>query len=79
MSQWIRTADKLPTDNDDDMLAFDPELGIVMAYYESANAYEKSRWWCDHAGTIQPTHWMPLPEPPQTEDHELPPAESPTE
>ena len=75
MTEWIRTADKLP-EPDYAVLAFAKGEGVVIAYY---NAFAKGRWWCDDAGTIEPTHWMPLPEPPQTEDHELLPAESSTE
>ena len=67
MTEWIQVSDRVPA-HSDNVLAFDPDEGVVMASYLNT--------WSGDLYRIQPTHWMPLPEPPQTEDHELPPAES---
>ena len=66
-TDWIRTADKLPA-HTDEVLAFDPGEGVVVAYHHNAASGGQDRWSCDHIGTISPTHWMPMPEPPNIEE-----------
>ena len=67
MSDWIKVSERVPT-HTDEVLAFDPDEGVVAAYYHNAASGGRDWWSCDHLGTIYPTHWMPLPEPPQTEE-----------
>ena len=59
MTEWIRIAEELPN-HSDNVLAFDPDEGVVMASYLNT--------WSGDLYRIEPTHWMPLPEPPQTEE-----------
>ena len=65
-TKWIPTAEKLPANNDN-VLAFYTGQDVVMACYHDETLGGKGWWSCDHLGTIYPTHWMPLPDPPCTD------------
>lgn len=72
MSDWISVEDKLPV-GDHDVLVVDMEGGFSVAYLH----LQKKKWVpisCDEAVSDHGsylflfgiTHWMPLPEPPET-------------
>lgn len=65
MSEWISVKDRLP-DYAKDVIVYD-ELGWVYpAYHTFAECwrYSFTSKRCSH----KITHWMPLPEPPESED-----------
>ncbi len=72
MRAWIRAKDRLPTDEDEMVLAVvfgKPCENITLdGAYELATYIEREGW-IIHAypewETPQVTHWMPLPEPPK--------------
>ena len=72
MSEWIRTEDKLPVTKEYVLVAewySGDNYGMVKAYYNSAWFIDKdSVDVCGNAVAdlgFNPTHWMPLPEPPK--------------
>lgn len=80
--QWISVEDKLPDANEDVLLYFAGCLNMVVG-----GLYFGTGWYANvtgdrytdcynpdtDAGEIQPpTHWMPLPEPPDRTEEELP-------
>ena len=77
MSEWISVKERVP-DNQYPVLVFVPSYKdeeeehiehVGMAYYTWA---PNGGWWCGTDGNVygaigiihEPTHWMPLPEPP---------------
>ncbi len=75
--EWISVKDRLP-ESDEEVLVYNPRDGInlgefdseeVRGYYEKDGSYfiTNSGWdvqyeWAPHEN---PTHWMPLPQPPK--------------
>jgi len=59
--EWISVKDRLPSD-EQDVIVTDGKnvLQTFYAIYDSGISWGTSRW----VGEI--THWMPLPEPPQS-------------
>ena len=45
---------------------FDPVTGNKIAEHSELVSYERGDWHREVAGRLNPTHWMPLPKPPQT-------------
>ena len=77
MSEWIKVSDALP-ENDDDILVYNPKDGIstgefdkdkVSCYKEKDGSlfYSNTGWYTNYswAPHTSPTHWMPLPQPPE--------------
>jgi hypothetical protein len=68
MSEWIATADKEPPKDGTRFLGYDPVLlGAVIC------EWRHGAWWADADsqggggyGNTELTHWMPLPEPPNS-------------
>ena len=50
----------------DYILAYDPQYGIYIAKCETYG--EKTRWLLINNSERYPTHWMPLPEPPEVKN-----------
>jgi len=65
---WINVKDQLP-DDDTTVLTYDPHVSepVFLGYYVSEEFAEglDSGWTCVDGGTLNPTHWAELPEPPQ--------------
>jgi len=79
MMKWISVKDRLP-ENEVDVLVFNPKDGIsigefdlerVHGYYKKDGTYfiTSSGWETEYswAPYMCPTHWMPLPQPPEVE------------
>ena len=45
-----------------------PQLGEIILHYEEETDEYDECWACDAGSDWNPTHWMPLPEPPTTEE-----------
>lgn len=52
---WIRVEDKLPETPDEDVLVYDDNYGVVVAYYEDGYGWNSSSVYLEAV-----THWMPL-------------------
>ena len=69
MSEWIKCSDRLP-DEDDIYLVYivannmPKNKSIITLYY--TNLTKRFIYGSDNLFTV--THWMPLPEPPESED-----------
>lgn len=63
-SAWVSCAERLPEECVD-VIAFDPTFydsdAVMTACYIERNG------WSHESGSLNPTHWMPLPEPPKPE------------
>jgi len=61
---WISVKDRLP-EFDVSVLVFCPVWGRYLAYYNQIDG-DFGQWcnWDMKCGLLPPTHWMPLPEPP---------------
>lgn len=60
MSEWQPIA-IAPTDGTEVLVYVPRRLG---ALYASALNTTGKQWWSRNLGDLQPSHWMPLPEPP---------------
>lgn len=69
MSEWISVIDQLPAD-DRTVLCYQPgrtaALPIIAWYDEEAKAFQVAFTWQECL--IHPTHWMPLPKPPECKE-----------
>lgn len=63
MAEWISVEDRMP-ENNDYVLAWSPRYGqVVIAWYYN----EDGLWRTEDNFAPFPSHWMPLPEPPENE------------
>lgn len=65
MSEW-RPIETAPKDGSD-ILVFHPESREQFVVF-----WQERRWYFSPNGALKddPSHWMPLPEPPKTGDHD---------
>ena len=62
MSKWISVEDEMPKDGMDCLLA----IGDVVIIGSRQITVYKDKWFDDHSLEVPPpTHWQPLPEPPE--------------
>lgn len=70
MSEW-RPIDTAPKDGSHVMLGDAPEQYVCEGYYEEDGDrgwYMANTHWTDaYDGRVYPTHWQPLPSPPEME------------
>lgn len=75
MSEWSSVKDRLPEINKDVLMYFAVEKNMAVGFLQEIDehvtfwgAYPDGGWWtsCD----CEPTHWMPLPEPPKEDNHD---------
>jgi hypothetical protein len=59
LPRWIPVSERLPQ-RGEKVLAFDPMMPII----QSARLTNED-WECEGLDFLKPTHWMPLPEPPE--------------
>ena len=68
MSQgkWIPVSERLPDDETELLVAFaDRSLGVSFAVFHHIDENEVAKWTDGNGNELkQPTHWMPLPDPP---------------
>lgn len=67
MNKWIPVAERLPDDETELLVAFeDRSLGVAFAVFHHLDEHEGQKWTDGNGFELkQPTHWMPLPEPPE--------------
>lgn len=69
MSEWISVKDRLPGKGNDVLMYFDTGNMAVGFWHDGDecftfwSAYADYGWYTDC--DFEPTHWMPLPEPPK--------------
>jgi Protein of unknown function (DUF551) len=62
MSEWISVKERLPAGGIEEVvLTYDEFNGI----HDLGTYLRRSRYWVCEIGESNPTHWMPLPEPPK--------------
>lgn len=74
MSEWISVKDRLP-EQDGWALTYCPAM-LSLRFPENPilvqefTRYEEgdTAWHTDEGGSVEPSHWMPLPEPPTGND-----------
>lgn len=70
MSEWISVKDRLPdrTMPPHDVLVYH-DLNCGMFIDRAWYSHEKNKWRSVVGMNLKVTHWMPLPEPPEEDDH----------
>lgn len=75
LETWIPVTNQLPSIHEDVLMYFKDDDNMVAGYLDDVDedrtmwcAYSDGGYWtdCDY----EPTHWMPLPNPPKEVDHE---------
>lgn len=76
MSEWIKCSERMPEWQGTQCLVWIKRTGrfgrdlstvAVAEYwvYEPGTHDAETGWYSDDLDTVEPTHWMPLPEPPK--------------
>lgn len=67
LPRWIPVGERLPDDESEVLVCFaDRSLGVTAAVFRHVEEDGTPKWTDgDHEELKQPTHWMPLPEPPE--------------
>jgi len=68
ISEWISVEDRLPEKRGSYLVYSPAYYGMtIMEYYLDMDGY--ARWWFDDSSpTSGNTHWMPLPDPPESRE-----------
>ena len=65
MSEWISVKDRLPEHAQDCLIAWAGERSVFEAEFGISSDGSYWSFVSDDAEVWHPTHWMPLPEPPE--------------
>lgn len=63
MSQWIKCSERMP--DTDDVLVYCSDTKEQMVGFHKGKGLFQLFYMNGVEGVCEPTHWMPLPEPPQ--------------
>lgn len=71
--RWISVKDRLPERHKTVLMYLQSDTNYISAYYEIGFYQpQKAKWYCEDLNYIEDcytvTHWMPLPEPPESEE-----------
>jgi hypothetical protein len=67
LPRWIPVSERLPDDQTELLVAFeDKTLGVGFSVFHHIDENEQPKWTDGNGCELkQPSHWMPLPEPPE--------------
>ena len=79
--RWIPVGERLPDDETELLVAFeDRSLGVAFAVFHHLDENDGPKWTDGNGIELkQPTHWMPLPAPPEAQRCTPPPQTTPGE
>ena len=63
--EWISVKDRLPNEGEGTVLVYGSRGGIYTAYLERNDKYPRWHKLNSKSHYCDPTHWMPLPKPPE--------------
>ena len=66
MTRW-RPIETAPKDGTEVLVFVPPNRLSVNPFVAQARNPTGAQWWARRVGSIKPTHWMPLPDPPEEE------------